>query len=115
MSIEWMLYLAGLTDSFAMLFSLLSFSCGIGLIVLIFGYFQTDEESRDTELVKMLKLFMVFFIAFSLTACLLPSKKTIYLMIASNKMNEIPEKSLKVINKKLDEYLADDQRKNTDN
>ena len=92
MPIEWMLYLADVTDRLSMLFSLLSVGLAISGMGLIVSYYLGSIKEEDPILRQMIKWFCLAFTICSLTVCLLPSKKT---MLG------------------LSEKIENDQRKNT--
>lgn len=95
----------------------------IGLILtmlcLAFGGFARIDSSKEWEesfLYKFstfLKIHIYKIIIFIVISCLIPSQKTMYLMIGANylKSSELPSKVEIAINKKIDEYLLEENKK----
>lgn len=132
MSIEMVLYLIELTASANIIFDLIAVVSLIATFILFVfmcnsyneylnneQYFGTSHyDERDAartkrkkeaheKFVYFLKRSIIFTIVFFVMAIITPNQRTMYLMLASNaaKKSEIPEKVLKAIEMKLDEYI----------
>lgn len=98
MSIATLIYLASLSEGFSVVFLVTAFL----LLILTTALAANDEPI----LASLAGVFI--FISLSLSAAL-PSEETIYMMIASSKIenSQVPEKVIKIINLKLDKVIKD--------
>ena len=108
MSIEMVLYLIDVIGNFGNLF----FICGLltfASTILFFAFTMSEApDGRDKPTFQKLSKYSFFIsIVFAFFCLLAPSQKTMYMMLATNtaKKSEIPEKVLKAIEMKLDEYI----------
>lgn len=118
-TLSWFLYLAEVAGNLNWMISMLFITSIIGLFVtgLIFSWVREDlmhdEEERKigNNLVKrLLKITVPLFFTTFILGALIPSEKTMYLIMGSEVSEEViqSETGLKVqeaIQKKLDEYL----------
>lgn len=107
MSIEWFLYLS---DILPCLGIILGVGALISFIIIAIGFMGTcdDEESTIGYINFIKKYIWIPFLAI-LISILLPSQKTMYLIMGANalKKSDIPSKVERVIDKKLDEFLVE--------
>ena len=115
MNIEFFIYLADVLPGLGcflsvtgtiglIVFSIVTFICSRALI--------EDDQFNISELkkIKLHYIFTVIFLSLFIGA-FIPSQKTMYLMLGSSylKNSTIPTKVEQVLNKKLDEFLHDDE------
>lgn len=112
MSLELLIYLAGVADSLNVLIGLPAILGAIALIM--FAMAKTFDGSWDEKTTKnyLLSCFVVF--SLCVISALLPSSKTIYSIAAikmgkeiskNEKVIETSDKVYKLLNQKLDEML----------
>ncbi len=110
MSLSWILYLADVLDSLSCVFTLgfiILLIAGVaGLIV--FAH-MADYDDDKKPLLKFLNTILKFFIVCLVGVVLIPSSKTIYMILATNYLDktQIPAKVELIIEKKLDQYLIE--------
>lgn len=106
MSFELIIYLIAFLHNLDNLLALLTF---IGLVILVIIVINNDIKKPFKECGNIIKWWLPIFII----NCLIPSEKTMYIMLGANalKSSTIPSKVELVINKKLDEFLAEEEPK----
>lgn len=121
MTIETVLYSINIINNFDFIFGVFF---TIGVIATIacfamggFGRIDADVEWEQSFLYKFtsfIKSHMYKIIIFIFIGCLIPSEKTMYLMLGANylKSSELPSKVELAISKKIDEYLLETKKEN---
>lgn len=115
MSVATILYLISVLDSLDNLVGLI-----IGLIVVgipvaaIIIVTNVDDDTKRLTTLKYLygKSIVITLIFLCLIAVLIPSERTMYLMVGGSYLqrSNIPSKVEQVINEKLDQYLQDERK-----
>jgi len=112
----WLIYLISIIDRFREVFCVCNIIFGMALIGTTIGYIINkveEEEKWINQFKKWMKICIINLIIFVSLTVFIPGSKTIaaiYLLpkIANNEeVIKIPDKAMKVLNKKLDEYLDD--------
>lgn len=115
MNIEKVLYFIGVVSNFSVFAKILFGTLIIMTILSIVSYAVTfSDDSKEHIIIKRItKYFIITLIVFGFIGSFIPTEKTMYMMLASNvaKKSEIPEKVLKAIEMKLDEYIDDVKNK----
>jgi hypothetical protein len=109
MSIEMMFYLASVIVNIGMFFTIALF-ISIVLFIILFIGFIVGEYGGQGGVIKLKQHFfypVLIFVVSGTFSALFPSEKTMYMIMATHisKKSEIPEKVLKAIELKLDEYI----------
>lgn len=114
MELALFVYLAGIVGTLG---RFLVVTLGIGifgvLVFLLVAWYQVDCCGRKfSEFYKTLRNACIGLFCLGIVASLIPSEKTMYMMLAgyttqSVVQSETADKVVKVINTKLDEYLAE--------
>ena len=116
MSIEWFLYLTNIVKNLNDNLSFVVFVLIIilGIMWFIKGVVKAAEE-RDIflNIYYYSKWAMKIFIPVILISSFIPSERTMYLILGAHiiKQSDLPSKVELVIEKKLDEYLKEDDKK----
>lgn len=114
MNIELFLYLIDILNGIRLvLYIALIFST---IIYILHVFFSSHKEDNRESLKKTLKYgnkIKWYYIIMLIFYLLIPSQKTMYLMMGSHylKNSQIPSKVEMVLNKKLDEYLIEKEKK----
>lgn len=107
----WMIdFLSNMNNFFIALVSILSFIFFMILIV------KENDEKLEKQMNKYFKLIKIWIIVGIIILIIIPSKPSMYLMLSSSLIqevsdNRIPEKALKALSLKLDEYLKEVEKK----
>lgn len=115
MNIEAFIYLSSVLPSIGGALTIITVS---GLFILsgvaFFIIGQKDYNENGLDVLKKYRIFKIFFalVFCGFLSCFFPSQKTMYLMLGSHylKDSNIPSKVELLLNKKLDEYLAEDKK-----
>lgn len=118
MNIELFLYLTdilGNVQAMLMIFpGVCFFVFGIFLIALYADCGNEDTQAQFVKKIKELKLYKIFYslLLALLIASIIPTKKTMYLILGANylKNSELPSKVELLLNKRLDEYLSEEKK-----
>jgi hypothetical protein len=117
MSIELILYLIDVAESLNVVLGLVCTLSIIGLgIAGIISFMSSDIDERDKKWDKyklfINKYFWKFMIILFL-ACIIPCKKTMYLMLGAHaiKSSPLPSKIEQAIEKRIDKYLLEEEKK----
>ncbi len=122
MSLEWMIYLAGMVDKLVNLLGIYQFVFLIATLVMtlaaMFSSWEYNQEGKFLDLLtknfKALKSGFIVFIVATVMIIIIPSEKTIYLIAATSVSKEIIQskgvqtlydKTFKVLEGKLDAQL----------
>ena len=118
MNIELVLYLIDIVANINVAIGLI-----LGLLIIIFiiiGIISLSQwsdtynktEWKETSLYKSKSYFLFGFFIIIPLMCLIPSQKTMYMIVGANviKSSTIPSKVEQAINKKLDEYLTEEKK-----
>lgn len=117
--ISFIIYLIGVLDNILYFVGICLVGLGIGIVLISLGYciaYVDGGAEEATPYKKTVKNFVIAFIIAGLFVSFTPSSKTVAAMylipkIANNEMiNQIPEKALNVLNKKLDSWLEEDKK-----
>ncbi len=123
MSLEMALYLTDVLSNCGNMLGITVFLLSIGIIFMIAGTAITADQYKDSThkwFKKLLIRFTMCFIILGIIGCLIPNKKTMYLIIstltvkelsADPKAQETLSKILSVVNSKLDELSESDKAK----
>lgn len=114
MELALFVYLAGIVSGIKFILAMI-FMLGIFAFIVfcIFIFNQTDYHKKEFSSFKaVVRNSLVALLVTVFTAALIPSEKTMYLMLAGygaqqSIQSETAAKVLKVIDKKLDEYLQE--------
>ena|SRR5690348_5407859 len=118
MSLELMLYLVDILGSLNVLLFIsivVVFSLFLYIFLQFYPFYNNEEESF--KYIKFyIKRFGIILTVLLPIFILIPSTKTLHLIIGTNYLKEsnIPAKVLKVLNNKLDQYIKKD-KKNEEN
>jgi hypothetical protein len=111
-----------LTDSFTSVDNILGVICVMSALVTLFSiiYYinsKTEGEDDDAKLWGKYALnAFIIFIAFGLISSLIPSKKTMYLMMGAHYLQDsnIPKKVSQALELRLDKYIDELKDKKAD-
>lgn len=114
--LTFVIYLIGILD--AVKGSLIIAMLILGLASVICGFVLNDayQEEEVERLTKLLKKLLGALVTVATLFCFIPNSRTVAAMylipkIANNEMvNQIPEKALNVLNKKLDGWLEEEKK-----
>lgn len=114
MSLAFLLYIAHCCGTIQCVLGLLTlgiFISVVGLSIQHASEYNPDEE-KTKKFIKRLKKCVYVFLAVAVVAILSPSERTIYMMMGASYIqnSSITPKIEKIIEKKLDSYLLDDDR-----
>lgn len=112
MTIEWFLYMADVLGSVKTLTAIVS---GIGIACTVVFTIMILVDSKDGDEPKILKVsfkFLITFVLIGLFNLFCPSEKTMYMILGTHylKQSTLPAKIETAIEKKLDEYLHEEQK-----
>jgi hypothetical protein len=124
MSIEWLIYFADVSLKMTGFFAILAAISVVISVPVFFAFiFHSENKNADhpsipktyplRKYVKFPVLGFILAIIFLCTACLIPSKQTIYLIAGAHmaKQSNIPAKVMMIVNEKLDELLVKEDKK----
>src|ERR1700722_20762749 len=117
MSVSFAIYLISLVNNINISFSIITGMATMGLAVSGVGILANSNcNDDDHDLVKSKYYFKnagIVFIISMFICTVVPSEKTMYLMIGARYLQNslIPSKVENILNKKLDEYLTEDDKK----
>jgi hypothetical protein len=115
MSAATVIYLISLLSNLDLAFSIVFWFLVLGVIAISISYLAVDErtseiekEVRDLRLRQAKKVALIALAVLSLNV-LVPSEKTMYLMVGAHffEQSELPPKVLEIINLKLDSIKSD--------
>ncbi len=118
MSIVLALYLADVCCGLSVLFFLIGTVFTVGLVASFIGYCECDDKEDEYE--KYTILFTIGCLTCFLISIFIPSKTTLLAYAGMNlgkeisvevQSNQTYQKLMKVLDKKLDIYLADQEKK----
>lgn len=110
MSLEVMIYLASVSDSLRILFFALFAFCAVPSVIFLLMWLDMKEDDAKKAFLRLVVLASVSFFLHAVT----PSKETIYLIAAtkaskefiqSKGVNQLYDKTLLVLENKLDEQI----------
>lgn len=122
----WLIYLLTILDKFTTILEITAVLTGIGYAATFIGYLvQKTDGYSDEETIEVLaklkrKFGIAFFIALPLAMFTPNSKqaavifsvgKTIEYVQSNEKIKELPDKAIKCLDKYLEEYLTDGEKK----
>ncbi len=119
MNISLVFYLISVLGSVSVFLSALTIAMSLIAIVLTFAFVLKYSDSDISErylksflgykefFSKHLKSYVVTFVSIVFVNCLIPSTLTMYSLVGVNYLSDskIPEKVVKLVNMKLDEYI----------
>jgi hypothetical protein len=109
MSVGMMIYLSEILGGLKIFSAFVAFMLLTAIAVIFFG----SEDEISSCAIRWMKNIAYLFVVFLLLAVFIPSEKTMHLITAVRASKEIiggspmPEKILRLLNKKLDEELKD--------
>lgn len=109
MSIIAIFYLISVVQSLSVFLIVLTIAIGILLVILIISCFvdyDINSEINPSK-IKFLKILIASLLTVSIINCIVPDKLTMYSMVGIKYLSstQVPEKVMKLVNMKLDEYI----------
>jgi len=121
-SISWFLYAVDVLGGISKIVEILGFCVGVGTVLYLIAmavihvdiYDDDKQKIHIAQVWKQLKINIKIFLIASLIGAVIPSSKTMYLIMGSEVSEEIVtsetgQRVQDAINKKLDEYLSDER------
>lgn len=115
MQIETVLYLANTVDKLNFFLEFFITTAAVGCLVVLFltAIFCEDDTSNLKNVFNFIKKNLWIFVFMCVISAIIPSEKTVYMMMGANyfKNSALPPKIEAIIEKKLDKYLLDLNKK----
>lgn len=120
MSIVLALYLADVCSGLSVLFFLIGVVFTVGLVAFFIGFCESDDKEDEKQYGKYTILFIIGCLTCFLISIFIPSKTTLLAYAGMNlgkeisvgvQSNQTYQKLIKVLDKKLDIYLTEQEKK----